>query len=251
MQRPVRYPRLLLGVVAIGAVLFFASTYAGRIQVSLSLRFATAVSRQQLKNVVYGPMGYYASLFEGVYYVGSDLSFDYIVIKHGRFAPNAFKTQLGDLSIERRIEISADEKSWVDLAGLFPPPSGGHAEAVSAETPKPHARNCNFSQYHPLRISSDWMWRGGVVKRVEPIYPAEAQRMHVAGKIFVRVLINSNGEVEQACGDGHPLLRNAAENAALQWVFRTPELNGEKLPYIDETLAFKFVLGEPLGRTSH
>jgi TonB family protein len=82
----------------------------------------------------------------------------------------------------------------------------------------------------------------GISKRVEPTYPSEARRMRLQGKISVRVLINGNGEVEQACGDGHPLLRSAAENAALQWTFRTPKLNGENIPYIQETLVFDFVL---------
>jgi len=41
---------------------------------------------------------------------------------------------------------------------------------------------------------------------------------------------------------GNPLLRGAAEEAALQWLFRTPELNGVRIPYIEQTLIFDFVL---------
>ena len=106
-------------------------------------------------------------------------------------------------------------------------------------------RNCDFTPLHPLRIgSSDWLSRGGIVKRVEPIYPSEAKRKRLNGMISVRVLINGDGQVERACGTGHPLLSEAAERAALQWIFKTPELNGKKIPYIEQTIAFRFVLDE-------
>jgi|WetSurMetagenome_2_1015567.scaffolds.fasta_scaffold24918_1 outer membrane biosynthesis protein TonB len=111
--------------------------------------------------------------------------------------------------------------------------------------PRPHVRNCNFSQYHPLRISSDWIWRGGIVKRVEPSYPSEAKRERLQGRVFVTLLISGDGDVEQACAEGPQFLRDAAETAALQWVFRTPRLNGEKIPYIQGSLDFNFVLDGP------
>jgi TonB family protein len=89
---------------------------------------------------------------------------------------------------------------------------------------------------------ADWLSHGGISKRVESVYPPEAKRRHLRGKVSVRVLINRNGEVEQACGMGNPLIRGAAEEAALQWLFRTPELNGVRIPYIEQTLIFDFVL---------
>jgi TonB family protein len=115
--------------------------------------------------------------------------------------------------------------------------------------PKGHSRNCDYSERHPLRMS-DWLWRGGIAKRVEPSYPPEAMRRRLHGKISVRVLINGNGEAERACGKGQPLLRNAAEDAARQWRFRTPELNGKRIPYVEETLVFDFVLDVPPTKRS-
>lgn len=114
--------------------------------------------------------------------------------------------------------------------------------AIAEEAKPPHVRNCNFAQYNPPRISSDWMWRGGIAKRVEPEYPIEGKRMRLHGRISVRVLIDGNGNVVQACGDGHPILRDAAERAALQWIFRPPKLNDDKIRAIEETLHFNFVL---------
>ncbi|MBS1214564.1 MAG: hypothetical protein H6R26_3181, partial [Proteobacteria bacterium] len=65
------------------------------------------------------------------------------------------------------------------------------------------------------------------------------------GRVFVTLLISGDGDVEQACAEGPQFLRDAAETAALQWVFRTPRLNGEKIPYIQGSLGFNFVLDGP------
>jgi TonB family protein len=130
--------------------------------------------------------------------------------------------------------------------------SHANAQGVSREfAAGKRAQNCDFSKLRPLRMSSDWLWRGGIFKRVEPIYPLEARRRHIQGRITVRVLIDRKGEVERTCGTGQRLLRSAAEDAALQWLFRTPALNGQKVMYVEETLVFDFVLDKSSGSISH
>lgn|SRR5262249_6052173 len=122
-------------------------------------------------------------------------------------------------------------------------------QEAGGRSPSRHVeRNCDFAPYHPVRVS-DWLWTGGVVQKAEPDYPEEAKRNGVQGTVIVRVLINRDGVVERVCGDGtvNALLRTAAEEAAAKWIFRTPELNGERLPYISESLTFKFVLQD--GKT--
>lgn len=80
------------------------------------------------------------------------------------------------------------------------------------------------------------------MKRVDPLYPDEAKPKRIQGQIVVRILIDRNGDVEQACGTGDPMLRKAAEDAAFGWKFRTPRLKSEALPYLQEALTFNFVL---------
>jgi TonB family protein len=116
-----------------------------------------------------------------------------------------------------------------------------HAGSENGSAAEAGARNCDFSQYQPVRIS-DWLWHGGIVTRVEPTYPSEAKQHRLQGRISVSVVIDGDGHVVQACGDGHPILRDAAEGAAQKWRFRPPVLNGEKIPYIHEILQFDFVL---------
>lgn len=118
------------------------------------------------------------------------------------------------------------------------------SEAARKQQVQNERKNCDFSDRHPLRMSSDWLWRGGIVKRVEPVYPIKAKHRHIRGRIPVRVLINRNGEVERACGSGQRLLRESAEAAARQWIFLTPQLNGQKISYVEETIVFDFVLDQ-------
>ena len=91
-------------------------------------------------------------------------------------------------------------------------------------------RSCEFAPYRPLRLT--------------PIYPPEAKRLRQHSAVTARVRLNDSGVVEQACGDGPPLLRAAAESA-LHWRFDVPRLNGEPILYIEESLRLDFVLDPP------
>lgn len=59
-----------------------------------------------------------------------------------------------------------------------------------------------------------------VVRSVAPTVPAVAMAVHANGKVTVDLSLNSKGEVKTAnTVKGHPLLRKATEDAALQWKF--------------------------------
>jgi TonB family protein len=144
------------------------------------------------------------------------------------------------------VKRNCSTPDFIPGAPLTAPPFINRDEMqIESKKPRTHTSTCDFSRYHPVRISSDWMWRGGIVKRVKPEYPPEVKMERIQGEVAVRVLIDRNGEVEQACGTGPALLRDAAERAALGWLFRPPRLNGEPFPYIQEVLVFKFVPEEP------
>lgn len=62
----------------------------------------------------------------------------------------------------------------------------------------------------------------------KPDYPEEARRAKVGGKVQVRLLINKAGDVVKASAiSGDPILRPAAEEAALQAKFTPTLLSGE------------------------
>jgi TonB family protein len=61
-----------------------------------------------------------------------------------------------------------------------------------------------------------------VITAICPIFPAIARAAHVSGEVAVEARIGVEGKVLSAkASSGHPLLRKAAEEAAMRWQFGT------------------------------
>jgi TonB family protein len=57
-------------------------------------------------------------------------------------------------------------------------------------------------------------------KRVAPVYPELAKKMHISGAVRLELSVDSEGQVQDVkVVQGHALLRVAAVTAAKQWVF--------------------------------
>jgi TonB family protein len=77
-----------------------------------------------------------------------------------------------------------------------------------------------------VKLLGSMSW-GDVIKKAQPRYPAKAKRVNASGPVDVRITISQEGRVVEAKAiSGHLLLREAAEEAARQWVFRPAILNG-------------------------
>ena len=71
--------------------------------------------------------------------------------------------------------------------------------------------------------------------RVQPLYPELARKMNLAGTVKIQVVVAPNGMVKEArIMGGHPVLANAALDAAKKWRFEPAP--GESSGVID----FKF-----------
>lgn len=114
--------RLLLIIFGSLALFLFAFAYARRVQVAVSLKSAEVTSAQRLEGTVNGPIGRFSSLFRGVFYAGSDDGSDYFVILHGKVTVQAFKMRRGDLRVQHQMQLTADERKWVDITRAFPEP---------------------------------------------------------------------------------------------------------------------------------
>jgi TonB family protein len=69
--------------------------------------------------------------------------------------------------------------------------------------------------------------QGQAITRVQPIYPAMARMYNAAGEVRVQIEISETGRVTNTKAiSGHPLLRDAAEEAARKWVFKPTTLDG-------------------------
>jgi TonB family protein len=112
--------------------------------------------------------------------------------------------------------------STVKMDEAPPPP-------VPTPKPTPHA---------PI---SGGVLNGKAVRLVTPQYPAIARSAHAAGQVSVQVLIDENGNVVSATPtSGHPLLRAAAQGAAMASKFSPTKLSGQPVK-VNGVIIYNFV----------
>jgi TonB family protein len=81
---------------------------------------------------------------------------------------------------------------------------------------------------------------GDAITKVQPRYPPAAKRMNASGTVEVKITVSEFGRVIEAKAiSGHPLLREAAEDAARQWVFKPATLKGSAM-VTQQILTFVF-----------
>ncbi len=81
-----------------------------------------------------------------------------------------------------------------------------------------------------------------VIKRVEPVYPELAKKAGIEGRVIVKVLINTKGDVEKVeVIKGHPMLEEAAVAAAKQFKFK-PGKQRDRYVKVWMTIPFNFRL---------
>jgi TonB family protein len=91
----------------------------------------------------------------------------------------------------------------------------------------------------PVRVGAQQPQGEEIVRRaknkVQPLYPELARKMNLAGTVKIQVVVAPNGTVKDArVMGGHPVLANAALDAAKKWRFEPAA--GESSGVID----FKF-----------
>ncbi len=112
-----------------------------------------------------------------------------------------------------------------------PPKPDPPAAATSAGTPE------------KLNVSTGVL-QGNAIKRIQPPYPPIAKAARASGPVQVQIIISETGEViEASVISGHPLLRDAALQAARQWLFKPTELSGVPVK-VQGILTFNFTLDD-------
>ena len=73
---------------------------------------------------------------------------------------------------------------------------------------------------------------GGVLlHKVQPVYPAEARRLHMTGSVVMDAIVNVEGQVDDLkLVSGDPLLSAAAMDAVRKWRYSPYLLNGKPIP---------------------
>lgn len=113
-----------------------------------------------------------------------------------------------------------------------PPPPPPKPDPTPTPTPPP-----------PKKINvSGGVLQGSALRRVQPTYPPIAKAARASGAVQVAVEIDEEGDVTSASVvGGHPLLRQAALDAARKWKFKPTMLSGVPVK-VSGVLTFNFTL---------
>ncbi len=124
------------------------------------------------------------------------------------------------------------------VLGAFPtslPSAPPPPPPVAAEPSKPA---------QPSRIAVGGRVQSALlVHEVSPSYPPLAKAAHVAGTVWLKAIVSSDGKVKDlTLISGPPLLVSAAEAAVRQWVYKPTLLNGLPVEVeTDITVTFSFM----------
>jgi protein TonB len=114
--------------------------------------------------------------------------------------------------------------------------SGGSLQNIlgnGGNMPKPVLQTLNISQ---------GVSQGLLIKKVQPVYPASALRMHAEGAVELQATIGKSGNIVSVKTlTGDPVLARAAREAVLQWKYKPYLLNGEPVE-IQTQITVKFKL---------
>lgn len=93
-------------------------------------------------------------------------------------------------------------------------------------------------------VVSGGVLNGKAISKPQPAYPPIAKAARASGTVTVQVLVNEEGNVISAKAvSGHPLLQQAAVNAAYQAKFSPTIVSGQKVK-VSGVLTYNFVLKE-------
>jgi TonB family protein len=100
---------------------------------------------------------------------------------------------------------------------LAPPPQPQTSVSSNASADAKDSRKGNAQRFTPAQA----------IKKIQPDYPAIAKAANASGSVHVEILVSEIGEVLEAhAAGGHPLLHDAAVQAARGWTFKPAEISG-------------------------
>ena len=140
---------------------------------------------------------------------------------------------------------SGDSAPGIGDGGMDGPPGlgawipGAEAGGKSIEIKKPDP-----PQHKAPLPRSEGVMAAALIYKVQPEYPAIARTIHLAGTVYLRAIIATDGSVRQLeVISGSPLLANAATQAVRQWRYQPTRLNGEPVE-VETLITVHFVLDQ-------
>ena len=111
----------------------------------------------------------------------------------------------------------------------------------------------SFSAYPSIRVPAELKSQmsrqgaslqiGRLTSRIDPAYPADAERRHIEGTVRVHAIIGRDGAVQSvALLSGTSLLAQAVTNAVLQWRYQPTSIGGQAVEAEEDVVVvFKLV----------
>ncbi|MGB7068447.1 MAG: TonB family protein [Pyrinomonadaceae bacterium] len=152
-------------------------------------------------------------------------------------------TVKGDTNYTAKNPLPSDYTGRVNTSGTGSdsglPGGGGTSDAGGAPPPPPPPPKPT-PKPAPKTVSGGVL-NGKATNLPKPPYPAAARAVRASGAVTVQVLIDESGRVVSAnATGGHPLLRNAAENAARGARFSPTMLSGQAVK-VTGVITYNFV----------
>lgn len=139
---------------------------------------------------------------------------------------------------------------WRQRAALSTVPPPPTVPVVAPAAPAPPAvetlrmQTCEATApgEYAGRIVSGGVLNGKAISKPAPAYPPVARAARASGAVVVQITVDECGVVEEADAvSGHPLLRQAAHDAAYEARFTPTRIDGEPVK-VTGTITYNFVL---------
>jgi TonB family protein len=157
--------------------------------------------------------------------LSSELGFETLARSHKTEAENLLLRH-SELTGSRPGMSEEDQERYAAIES----PISGKVPTITADNNPP-----------PKAPISGGILNGRSLNKVTPSYPASARQAGASGKVEVRIVIDETGKVIWArAQSGHPLLREAAEEAAWKTTFPITKLSGQPVK-VSGIMLYNFV----------
>jgi periplasmic protein TonB len=140
---------------------------------------------------------------------------------------------------------SGDPAPGIGDGGIDGPPGSGawipgaDRSGMPIEIKKPEP-----PEHKSLLPRSEGLMAAALIYKVQPQYPVTARNMQLAGTVYLRAIIATDGTVRQLeVISGNPILANPALQAVRQWRYQPTRLNGEPVE-VETLITVNFILNQ-------
>ena len=125
-----------------------------------------------------------------------------------------------------------------------PPGSGAWIPGTDRSGMPVEIRKPEPPEHKSLLKRSEGVMAAALIYKVQPEYPVIARNMHLAGAVYLRAIIATDGSVRQLeVITGNQILANPALQAVRQWRYQPTRLNGEPVE-VETLITVNFILNQ-------